>query len=128
MEQTKGDSFSYQMVERAQIFRRDQATIRSDEDMQRLMRRNKFQTDPIAHGDSCAQIACRADLATDPALKKAFGTIDAKYTSSAHNRREQAVIVAGPTHDAQPVFDWRDLTEDMSANAPHVGQPVRFDF
>lgn len=128
MQRTRGDSFSYQMVERAQIFRRDQATVMSDEDMQRLMRRNNFQNDPIAHGDSCAQIACRADLATNPALKKAFGAIDAKYTSSAHNRRGQAVIVAGPTHDDQPAFDWRSLPEEMATGAPHVGQPLRFDF
>jgi len=128
MESARGDTFSYQMVERAQIFRRDQSIVMSDEGMQKLMRSNNFQVDPIAHGDSCAQIACRADLATNPFLKKAFGAIDAKYTSSAHNRRGQAVIVAGPTHDDQPAFDWRLLPEELAASTPHAGQPLRFDF
>jgi len=127
MERTKGDKFSYQLVERAQIFRRDQASIMSDADMQRVMRYNQFQTDPIAHGDSCSQLACRADLAAEPVMRRAFGAIDAKYTSSAHNRLGQSVIVAGPTNDDQPAFDWR-LVPELAAATPHAGQPDRFDF
>eukprot|EP00928_Gymnodinium_smaydae_P010140 TRINITY_DN13808_c0_g1_i1.p1 TRINITY_DN13808_c0_g1~~TRINITY_DN13808_c0_g1_i1.p1 ORF type:complete len:636 (-),score=108.19 TRINITY_DN13808_c0_g1_i1:401-2215(-) len=127
MERTKGNKFSYQMVERAQIFRRDQATIASDEDMQRVMRYNKFQVDPIAQQDSCSQLACRADLELEPTRRMAFGAIDAKYTSSAHNRKGQAVIVAGPTHDDQTVFDW-SLAPELAATTPHAGQPPRFNF
>merc|ERR1719401_28124 len=59
---TKGFAFSYQMAPRAQVYRRDQGTVRSDEDMQRMMRYNQFQTDPIARGDPCNQPACRQDL------------------------------------------------------------------
>mmetsp|Transcript_43618 Transcript_43618/g.109516 ORF Transcript_43618/g.109516 Transcript_43618/m.109516 type:complete len:192 (-) Transcript_43618:363-938(-) len=95
--------------------------------MQRVMRYNQFQTDPIAHGDSCSQLACRADLAAEPIARQAFGAIDGKYTSSAHNRLGQAVIVAGPTHDDQPAFDWR-LVPELAAATPHAGQPDRFDF
>lgn len=127
MEQTKGNSFSYQLVERAQIFRRDEATIKSDEDMQRIMRYNQFQSDPIASNDPCKQLACRQDLAPDAARRQAFGAIDGKYTSSAHNRRGEAVIVAGPTHDDQPVFDWSKAPK-LAASTPHYGQPAKFDF
>merc|ERR1719229_1400222 len=35
MAEERGDKFSYQLVERAQIFRRDQTRVASDEDMQR---------------------------------------------------------------------------------------------
>eukprot|EP00928_Gymnodinium_smaydae_P088578 TRINITY_DN72649_c0_g1_i1.p1 TRINITY_DN72649_c0_g1~~TRINITY_DN72649_c0_g1_i1.p1 ORF type:complete len:284 (+),score=23.56 TRINITY_DN72649_c0_g1_i1:1-852(+) len=126
MQQTKGNKFSYQMVERAQIFRRDQTSIKSDEDMQRVMRYNKFETDPIANGDSCAQLSCRSDLAVVPSARAAFGAIDAKYTSSSHNRQGQAVVVSGPTHDDQPVFDWAQA--ESFAATPHDGQPRRFEF
>merc|ERR1719336_1113988 len=118
MERTRGNAFSYQLVERAQIFRRDEATVASDEDMQRIMRYNQFQSDPIAKGEPCKQLACRQDLASDPAKRKPFGAIDAKYTSSAHMRRGEAVIVAGPTHDDQPAFDWRQVSE-FAAGTPH---------
>eukprot|EP00928_Gymnodinium_smaydae_P040285 TRINITY_DN27340_c1_g3_i3.p1 TRINITY_DN27340_c1_g3~~TRINITY_DN27340_c1_g3_i3.p1 ORF type:complete len:541 (-),score=65.37 TRINITY_DN27340_c1_g3_i3:205-1827(-) len=127
MERTKGTRFSYQLVERAQIFRRDQSSITSDEGMQRLMRYNQFQTDPIAHGDSCSQIACRGDLAAEPSMRAAFGAIDAKYTSATLNRMGKAVIVSGPSHDDQAVFDW-SVSKDLAASTPHAGQPSRFNF
>jgi len=127
MAKTKGNAFSYQLVERAEIFRRDQGGILSDEGMQRVMRYNQFQTDPLAHGDSCAQVACRSDLAADPAQRRAFGASDAKYTSAAHVRRGESVIVVGPTHDDQPAFDWQ-LVPELAATTPHTGQPARFDF
>lgn len=127
MQRTKGNAFSYQLVERAQVFRRDQASIVSDESMQRMMRYNQFQTDPIAHGDPCAQPACRSDLVASPAKATAFGATDAKYTSSKHVRAGQTVIVMGPTHDDQPVFDWRSAPE-LAAAVPHEGHPQRYDF
>jgi len=127
MQRTKGNKFSYQMVERAQVFRRDQSTIVSDESMQRMLRYNNFQADPIAHGDPCAQPACRSDLVPLPGKRSAFGATDAKYTSSEHVRAGQTVIVMGPTHDDQPVFDWRSVPE-LAASVPHVGHPQRYDF
>jgi len=127
MEQAKGNKFSYQLVERAQIFRRDEASIVSDESMQRVMRYNQFETDPIASGEPCNQLACRADLSPNPTQRKAFGAIDAKYTSWAHNRRGEAVVVSGPTHDDQPVFDWQAV-QALAASTPHVGQPSKHDF
>ena len=35
--------------------------------------------------------------------------------------------VAGPTHEAQPVFDWETAPASVRA-IPHAGQPQRFDF
>uniref|UniRef100_A0A7S4VGZ1 Phospholipase B-like n=1 Tax=Alexandrium monilatum TaxID=311494 RepID=A0A7S4VGZ1_9DINO len=127
MAATRGTKFSYELVERAQIFRRDQARIESDEDMQRVMRYNRFETDPVAHGDPCSQLACRSDLSPSPRARRAFGAIDAKYTSLAHVRAGRTVVVSGPTHDDQPAFDWRAVPE-LAAATPHVGQPPRYDF
>jgi len=124
---TEGNKFSYELVERAQIFRRDQARIESDEDMQRVMRYNRFQSDPIAHGDPCCQLACRADLDSNFTSRRAFGAIDAKYTSLAHVREGRVVAASGPTHDDQPAFDWR-LVPELAAVTSHVGHPQRYDF
>jgi len=127
MAASKGNKFSYDLVERAQIFRRDQTRIASDEDMQRVMRYNQFQTDPVAHGDPCSQLACRADLEPNASSRRAFGAIDAKYTSLAHVREGRTVVISGPTHDDQPAFDWR-LVPELATETPHVGQPPRYDF
>mmetsp|Transcript_82953 Transcript_82953/g.231402 ORF Transcript_82953/g.231402 Transcript_82953/m.231402 type:complete len:612 (+) Transcript_82953:147-1982(+) len=126
MADVHGNEYSHQLAPRAQIFRRDQGDIATDADMQRFMRYNQFQTDPLAKGEPCNQISCRADL--DAGVKRAaFGAIDAKYTSSAHVRAGAMVIVAGPTHDDQPVFDWAAVP-DLAARTSHLGQPSRFDF
>eukprot|EP00928_Gymnodinium_smaydae_P089005 TRINITY_DN7301_c0_g1_i1.p1 TRINITY_DN7301_c0_g1~~TRINITY_DN7301_c0_g1_i1.p1 ORF type:complete len:648 (-),score=130.43 TRINITY_DN7301_c0_g1_i1:247-2190(-) len=119
-----GASFSYQQSPRAQVFRRDQAAVHRDEDMQRILRYNRFHTDPLAHGDPCNQIACRRDLAESA---KAFGATDGKYTSYAHVNAGSIVVVNGPTHDDQPVFAWSEAPEAVKISS-HVGQPARFDF
>mmetsp|Transcript_53706 Transcript_53706/g.154160 ORF Transcript_53706/g.154160 Transcript_53706/m.154160 type:complete len:371 (-) Transcript_53706:163-1275(-) len=126
MQKVKGNSFSYEMVERAQIFRRDQGDILSDEGIQHILRYNKFQSDPIAHAEPCNQLACRSDLGK-PGVRTAFGATDAKYTSSRLVQRGETVIQSGPTHDDQPVFDWRAVPE-LAAATPHVGHPDRFNF
>lgn len=106
MAERRGAAFAYSTQPRANVFRRDQGTIATDEDMQRVMRYNRFDTDPLAKGSPCNQLACRGDLVTDVSKRGAFGAIDAKYTSFAHARAGQTVVVSGPTHDDQPVFNW----------------------
>jgi len=128
MAREKGEDFSYQMVSRAKVFRRDQADIRSDADMQRTMQYNQFKTDPLAKGDPCNQLACRADLDKDAAARQTFGAIDAKYTSSAHVRADRTLVISGPTKDDQPVFDWRAVDPALAAKSSHNGQPERFNF
>jgi len=139
----KHPQLSYQQNPRAQVFRRDQGMVQTDADMQRIMRYNKFQIDPLAHGNSCNQLACRADLAsiiegsegvggggasaTKMLGKKAFGAIDAKYTSFAHVLAKRTIAISGPTHDDQPVFQWSQADPSVQ-EVPHVGQPDRFDF
>eukprot|EP00929_Paragymnodinium_shiwhaense_P001857 TRINITY_DN102069_c0_g1_i1.p1 TRINITY_DN102069_c0_g1~~TRINITY_DN102069_c0_g1_i1.p1 ORF type:complete len:622 (+),score=159.61 TRINITY_DN102069_c0_g1_i1:130-1995(+) len=125
IEETRGPAFSYQRAPRANVFRRDQGTILGEADMQRIMRYNKFQTDPLAMGNPCNQLACRGDLYN--ATKKAFGAVDAKYTSYAHTRARQVVAISGPSYDDQVVFDWTQ-TDPAVQKASHVGQPDRFEF
>lgn len=126
MAEQRGPAFSYQQDVRAQIFRRDQGKIAKDEDVQRALRYNDYKRDPLARGNPCSQLACRGDLAQGPAAS-GNGAVDAKYTSSAHVRAGRTVVVSGPTHDDQPVFDWATAPASVRA-VSHVGQPTRFDF
>ncbi len=67
---------------RAQIFRRDALTVVDMPSLQKLIRANDWAHDPLAHGDACEQISCRADLEVAPELPDAFGALDAKATNS----------------------------------------------
>jgi hypothetical protein len=121
-----GSAYGYQFNSRAEVFRRDQGTVRTEEDFKRLLRYNDFKVDPIAKGQPCRLLACRSDL--DPKSPDAFGAIDAKVTSSAHVRRQEVVAISGPTAEhGLPAFDWREVPEFLKEK-PHVGQPERFDF
>lgn len=124
MEAKFGNSYSYHFAARAEIFRRDQATVLDEAGMKRILRYNMFQKDPLAEGQPCNQLACRGDLKKVP---DAVGAIDGKYTTHARVGRGQTVVVSGPTHDDQSVFDWRSVPAEV-ASEPHVGQPQRFDF
>jgi len=125
--ETRGASFSYERAARANIFRRDQGTINTDADMQRIMRYNKFQTDPLADANPCNQLACRGDLFNSSTTKKAFGAIDAKFTSYAHVLAQDTVAISGPTYDDQVVFDW-STTDPIVSKTLHLGMPDRYKF
>lgn len=75
-----GDEYSYEKCTRAQMFRRDQANIKSLEDFQKVLRYNDWQHDALSKQDASKAIANRSDLKTDK--PKAFGAIDAKVTSA----------------------------------------------
>ena len=53
---------------RALLFQREQANILSVEDMQRVMRLNRWQTDPLSLGSSGNAIAARWDLGIQPEI------------------------------------------------------------
>eukprot|EP00746_Dinoflagellata_sp_MGD_P141984 gnl/MRDRNA2_/MRDRNA2_74990_c1_seq1.p1 gnl/MRDRNA2_/MRDRNA2_74990_c1~~gnl/MRDRNA2_/MRDRNA2_74990_c1_seq1.p1 ORF type:complete len:258 (-),score=39.22 gnl/MRDRNA2_/MRDRNA2_74990_c1_seq1:16-729(-) len=121
-----GKYYSYQFTARAEIFRRDQGSVLGEVDMKRILRYNKFQTDPLAEGNPSWQLAARSDLQPH-GTPVAGGAIDAKFTSYEHIMQGQTMVVSGPTHDDQPVFDWQ-VAPAAVAKTMHVGQPQRFDF
>eukprot|EP00937_MAST-01D_sp_MAST-1D-sp2_P007370 g7370.t1 len=120
-----GPGESWQMAKRAQIFRREVGRVRSVPDVQRFLRLNRYQTDPISAGHPCDTIACRGDLITGS--PEASGATDGKVAAAGMLRNRTMAIVAGPTHDDQPVFDWATAPAAVRAT-PHAGQPQRFDF
>ena len=68
MVEAHGPAESWQLAKRAQLFRRDVGQLRSVPGIQRFLRQNRYQTDPISAGQPCDTIACRGDLdASSPA-------------------------------------------------------------
>jgi len=119
-----GNDYSYSLTPRAAVFRRDEGLVADEASMQTILRYNRYQTDPLAKGSPCNQLACRGDLMASPL---ADGAVNAKFTSSARLAKGQMLFVAGPTHDDQPVFAWSKAPAAVQ-QTPHVGQPDVWDF
>eukprot|EP01086_Lenisia_limosa_P015701 TRINITY_DN5198_c0_g1_i1.p1 TRINITY_DN5198_c0_g1~~TRINITY_DN5198_c0_g1_i1.p1 ORF type:complete len:555 (-),score=142.75 TRINITY_DN5198_c0_g1_i1:46-1611(-) len=118
------EGFSYTDCPRAKIFRRDHHTIKSMEDMKRIMRYNEFQTDPLSKNSSYNAIASRGDLSTEK--KRGFGAIDAKFTNSYMAEDMMSWAAMGPTWDDQEPFSW---SQDADiAKQPHHGHPNEFQY
>jgi hypothetical protein len=146
-----GNDQSYELAIRAKIFRRDHGKVTSREALRKLMRYNKWQTDPYSEGDACGgSLACRGthpsanyDMLSSyaPSIILAcslshvagdllkpmmdLGNIDAKFVSYHDVFAMRFEAISGPTHDDQPVFEWDSKRANL---APHYGQPSRFDF
>lgn len=93
---------------RANIFRRDQAEVKDMDGMKRIMRYNKWQTDPLSLKDACKGISARCDLNTPwsaPTLNgySAFGGVDCKISNDQFIKKRTASIVAGPSWDDQVI-------------------------
>jgi len=78
--------------------------------MQRMMRYNEYQTDPLSLQDASRTIVARGDLnvpwTTDPIMTGPSGGVDAKITDQKLIRDMAALAVSGPTWDSQPPFAW----------------------
>lgn len=136
-----GDFFSYTKYSRAKIFKRDVSNVTDLQGMQRIMRYNHWQTDPLSKCPNCSPltnpmltIASRGDLIPKNGSwgnwswlngPQAFGAIDAKIASyKMFNNRFTSSIISGPTYDNQIPFKWstspvRKLP--LSASS-HLGQ------
>lgn len=139
---SKGEFWDYQKYCGAGIFRRDAPRVQSVGGMQRFLRYNNYKHDDLCelcavdghHVGACG-IASRDDLnpgyasnesITPVALWKRMpaGAIDAKVSTAELARKMSWTGVAGPTHDSQPIFDWRST----DVHVMHTGQALRFDF
>jgi len=128
-EKAYGPMFSYNSCARANIFRRDQHNVVDVPTLQKMMRYNQYQTDPLSLQDACRGISARCDL-NAPWVSGtmntygAFGGIDNKLTTSAMSPQREALAVCGPTWDAQPPFAWTEQWQYV----PHYGMPQVFAF
>jgi hypothetical protein len=133
MVQQYGDTYTYNKCPRANIFRQRQPLATSLSGMKTLMRYNNWRYDPLSLGCAYWSLAARGDLAPLNGLPDgrckamAFGAINAKLTWPSAVNEFKAAVVAGPTHDTQPVFEWTPAVSTVFNSTLHVGQPARFD-
>jgi len=129
-----GDYWTHDHCPRANIFRRDHATVVDMPSFQSLMRSNNWQTDPLSMGDPFFAIAARGDLVpggsgTDWVNKSAVGCVDAKVANYAYisGAVMRADAISGPTtEDGNPPFRWDG--SPVWSNHSHVGQPNLWNF
>jgi len=106
-----GEVLKYKRAPRGKIFAREQSSITDINGMKKVMRYNKYQTDPESEGCPGQTIAARHDL---PSLgkkqcdvtRRLNGATDAKITTYQMARHHAAWLQTGPTHDDQKPFDW----------------------
>ncbi|GFR48281.1 hypothetical protein Agub_g10056 [Astrephomene gubernaculifera] len=125
----------YDTCPRAQIFRREQASLTSRAALMALMRLNRYKLDPLSGGLPNNAIAARYDLpaATDPAgqprnwTRKAYGAVDAKVVDSESFPSGRTYVINGPTSDDQPPFSWA-VPDPLLADIRHEGCVGEFRF
>mmetsp|Transcript_40765 Transcript_40765/g.80001 ORF Transcript_40765/g.80001 Transcript_40765/m.80001 type:complete len:142 (-) Transcript_40765:243-668(-) len=122
-------SFDYNACARSQIFKREAPKAASVTDVQRLIRYNEYQTDPVSQHDPALAVSSRYDLRPGP-RGAAFGAVDAKVSSFQLLAQAPyaALALSGPTTEGlsqTPPFSWAD---PRFANASKVGQPVTWNF
>eukprot|EP00999_Lentomonas_sp_LEN2_P001898 NODE_303_length_1678_cov_108.297872_g272_i0.p1 GENE.NODE_303_length_1678_cov_108.297872_g272_i0~~NODE_303_length_1678_cov_108.297872_g272_i0.p1 ORF type:complete len:552 (+),score=119.12 NODE_303_length_1678_cov_108.297872_g272_i0:68-1657(+) len=119
-----GSRASYGGATRGLIFRRDAGKVESFEEFKHIMRYNNWRHDPLSGGSPWGAISARGDLGSQPSCA---GGYDSKASSwSLHRNNLGMEAQAGPTHDQQPVFTFRNAT----AYCPHglLGLPVTWNF
>ncbi|XP_041348218.1 putative phospholipase B-like 2 [Gigantopelta aegis] len=136
-----GDWFSYDGTPRAKIFKRDHVKVGDLKSMQKLMRYNDFQHDPLARCNCTPPysgengISARCDL--NPASgtypfgalgHRAHGGTDMKLTSfELFNNGMSFIAILSPTYDQQVPFQW-SKTDFPVEEFPRFGHPDLFKF
>lgn len=131
-----GSWFDYDLNPRSQIFKRGHAKVQDIDSLFKLMRYNDFKNDALSKCNCTPPysaenaISARSDL--NPADGKypfaalghrRHGGTDCKATNYKLMQQLSAYIVAGPTHDTQPVFQW-----SKSGWKQPLGHPDAFNF
>ncbi|XP_041348219.1 putative phospholipase B-like 2 [Gigantopelta aegis] len=136
-----GDWFSYDGTPRAKIFKRDHVKVGDLKSMQKLMRYNDFQHDPLSQCNCTPPysaenaISSRCDL--NPADGKypfgaldhrADGGLDMKLTSlELFHKGMSFIAISSPTYDQQVPFQWSKSNFSIK-ESPRFGHPDLFKF
>jgi hypothetical protein len=97
----------YEKSSRAKIIEREQKNVKSNEDIKKLLRHNKYKTDEFSNNDPRNSIACRYDLLDDQTENRCYGATDAKFASLKDLiEGKKLYIISGPTNEDQPAFSW----------------------
>ena len=100
----------YKECSRAQIYKRDQNKIKSNNDFGKMLRFNNFKNDDLSYNKAYLTIAARYDL--DPNKTYCYGATDVKYISVKEILEGNSLvhIISGPTNDQLPTFSWSNAT------------------
>ncbi len=137
-----GSFFSYEESPRASIFRRDQGNVKDMDSMIRMMRYNKYTTDPLSRCDGCNPpysgentISARSDLNPadgvypfDALGHRDHGATDMKVTSNELMRSREFIAVCGPTYDDEDITPFVWSQADFGNSTNHFGHPDKWTF
>eukprot|EP00941_MAST-03F_sp_MAST-3F-sp1_P004216 g4216.t1 len=111
---------------RGRIFKAKQGNVKELDDLKVLMRDNHYQDDPFSNNDPSLAISARYDL-PGSSVQIATGAVDAKVVNSSGAKEMRAYIIAGPTHEDQPVFTFDD-ENGLWKDIKHEMMPTEWDF
>lgn len=115
--------YSYQLSDRAEIFRRDQGKVVDMLSMKRILRYNDYPHDVYSDHNPFNSICARGDLLI-PSDRSPSGCYDTKVTDYSMARSLMADAISGPTYQGLPVFCWSNFTFPNK----HVGLPDCYNF
>jgi hypothetical protein len=124
---TGDEENSFRNCSRHNIFKREQRGVASAIAHRRVLRYNRYKTDPLSEGDPLHAVASRQDL-TAP-LPILYGALDAKVTSASLMTAQAcctALAQSGPTTDDQQPFAWTSRPSWITRKP--AGQPDVFNF
>ena len=100
----------YKECSRAQIYKRDQNKIKTNNDFGKMLRFNNFKNDDLSYNKAYLTIAARYDL--DQNKTYCYGATDVKYISVKEILEGNSLvhIISGPTNDQLPTFSWSNAT------------------
>jgi hypothetical protein len=118
---------SYDTCARANIFRRDQHTIKDEKTFKDVLRYNDYTKDELSLNDPANAISSRIDLRTEKA--SCMGAYDGKMSSvtKAKGKKKRIEIIVGPTSvNGIPEFKWSN--KGVCNDKPKEGLPDEYNF
>ena len=121
-------SLDYDNCARTKIFRREQSSADTLEGFMRLMRYNKYKTDPYSEENPSYSISSRSDLSG-----KCSGAYDSKVgaLSDFKDGKIKIHLIGGPTWDEDEgikPFSWNETASDNCKNHEHYFIPDIFKY
>ena len=106
--------YDYKNCSRANILKREQKKIKTNDDFKNTMRYNDFENDEFSYKDPSLTIACRYDLHIN---KSCFGATDVKFVSVKEllEGKKTIHIISSPTNVKQPTFSWTNTACDKES-------------
>ncbi|GAQ78920.1 Phospholipase B domain-containing protein [Klebsormidium nitens] len=134
-----GDFYTVENSPRAHLFAREHVKVTDIDSFKHTVRYNDFKNDPLGRCANCTPpyngefgISSRGDLNVangsypfKAVSHRDHASLDAKVTSGALFKSFSSIVVAGPTCDQQPPFDWS--TSDFNY-LPHQGHVTEYAF